>query len=758
MKLLSVAALLCMLLMRAEARIEDQIGQIIVSYIDGDKANESTFEFLHTHRPGGIILYNWSNILETPDQIKALCLGLQDQARAADLPPLFIAVDQEGGLKARLRTGFTEFPGNAALGRADSEELAYISAKEMGHEMMEVGINFTCAPVVDVNSNHDNPVIGIRSYGDDPDQVTKLGSAASRGFSDAGVISCLKHFPGHGDADIDSHLSLPVINKTRADLDEVELLPFRTILNHSPAIMTAHLKIPEIDERNPATLSKELLTTLLRNEWGYEGLIVTDSLTMGAICETCGDIGEAAVRAFEAGNDILLVGGKTGDGFRDSSHDQDLICVRDALINALRTGRISEQRLQQSLTRIAQTKKQFCIGSQKPLQKRASLAQESAQKIAEKSVRLEKGAYPSTLWDQRVILIAPQTLQTPIEESGLNQIGFEQKTLYFDPFNPTLGNIEKKLDNIDAVIFVSYNAWLFPKQEALLQHLSQKYPLILIASCDSRDAELDTSAQSIITTVSPTAVALRVVHDRITRAALQRDVPDDQIKKIGMRVWDNECHQRTDQLVFWNTGEHWPSVGIGHFIWPPESYNGIFREGRFHHVLSFLKEYGIELPPWLVNLRYSPWHSSEEFHAQKDSNQMKQLLSLLIATTPLQAKYMIERLWIAIPRLVHNLSSKERHHIIRQTKRILNTPDGLFALVDYLNFKHEGISPLEEYNGVRWGLKQVLLGMNDQHGPMEDMVISAKHCLCSRVAASPQKKREILWIPGWFARLERYLH
>jgi beta-N-acetylhexosaminidase len=344
-----------------ESSVGDQIGQLLIPYVDGRDANEETFEFLRTYRPGGIILYNWSNGLTSPEQVKALTTGLQKQASELALPPLFIATDQEGGPVTRLRNGFTEFPENAALGRANSTKLVYDNAKQMGREMLEVGVNFTFAPVVDVNSNPNNPVIGIRSYGDSPELVSRLGLAATRGFSDAGLFCCLKHFPGHGDTAIDSHDSLPVLDKTRDALDQVELVPFRTILNNAPAIMTAHIRLPKLDRACCATLSKPILTGLLRDELGYKGLIITDSLTMGAILEECGDLGEAAVRAFEAGCDLLLIGGRTLNNSSESVHEKDLVSVRSALLTAIQEGRISEERLRASLDRIRSFKEKLQI-------------------------------------------------------------------------------------------------------------------------------------------------------------------------------------------------------------------------------------------------------------------------------------------------------------------------------------------------------------------------------------------------------------
>ncbi len=758
MKLLAALGVLSMAFSVAEAEtkltIEEQIGQTLISYMDAEEIDDTTHEFLSKQRLGGVIFYNWSNKLDSYEQVKALALGLQEQAEKLNMPPLFISADQEGGLVARLRVGFTEFPGNAALGRTDSEELAFTSAKLMGQEMMEVGVNFTFAPVVDVNSNRDNPVIGIRSYGESPELVTRLGLAATHGFAASGVISCLKHFPGHGDVDVDSHCSLPVLHKPKRELDALELAPFKAILNESPAIMTAHLRIPELDCNCCATLSKTILTDLLRNELGYQGLIVTDSLSMGAVLEECCDIGEVAVRAFEAGSDLLVIGGKTLNDEDEMSHNQELLFIQQALLHAVDEGRISLERLEESVERILKTKRRFSLGELPVVQSEKQAAFDCSYKIAEKAIRLERGAYSSTLWNQRIAIVAPKLLKEAIEASELESLGCSSKSFYFDGLD---GTLEETVEDVDSVIFLSYNAWRFTSQASLLKELSERFPLMLVAVRDARDAELKNSAESIVTTVSPTAVAFRVLLDRLTLAAVEREVAFEEADSIGKKIWFNECAQRVDQLIYWKDGEQWPSVGIGHFIWPPESYTGTFRAGRFHHVLAFLKEHHASLPSWLADTRYSPWQSGDEFRAEEQSAQMQELRDFLVATVPLQAKYMVGRFWGSLPNLVSGLSSKERVSLIMQVQRLLETPGGLFALVDYLNFKHEGTALKEEYNGVRWGLKQVLLGMGNTNSPLEDLVVSAKSRLQQRVDASPEERNEARWIPGWFNRLDRYL-
>lgn len=498
--------------------LEEQVCQLILPYVDGEYADESTYEFLLKSRPAGVLLFRWSNGLNSPGQVRDLTKGLQQQARELGLPPLFIVADQEGGLVARLQQGFTEFPGNAALGRTDSERLAFLSAQEMAREMRAVGINFTLAPVVDINSNPDNPVIGIRSYSSDPDCVARLGKAAQEGFASAGVISCLKHFPGHGDTSVDSHKGLPWLNKTRAELEECELIPFRKLVKSSPAVMTAHVRISSLDSGCCASLSKPVISELLRKQLAFNGLVLTDSLTMEAIVRECGvDIGEAAVKAFEAGSDLIIMGGRTLNDSESPLHTGELKYIQRALVEAIQKGRIKYSRLRDSLDRIMVLKKTYNIGVDTDVEHEfeSERALECAREIAERSVVVEKGELPFDLQDRKVVIVAPQMLKPIIEKSTLSSLA--SRELYFAsvvPLKEEMQRIKEQLSSNDTVLFISYDAWRFQPQGKFIQQLAENFSLILVASRDSRDIQFAHSAELVISTVSPTAVALSAVKTR----------------------------------------------------------------------------------------------------------------------------------------------------------------------------------------------------------------------------------------------------
>lgn len=258
--------------------------------------------------------------------------------------PLLIALDAEWGLTMRLYNGF-RFPRNMTLGALTDNELIYQMAYEIGRELAEIGVHINLAPVMDVNNNPANPVINIRSFGGDPENVAAKGVAYIKGMQDAGIIACAKHFPGHGDTDIDSHEALPVIAHHKKRLNQIELVPFKAAIAHDvKAIMTAHLQVPalEPDASLPATLSKKITTELLRNELGFKGLIITDGLGMKGITNHH-QLGELEVCALEAGADMLLA-------------CVDPIKTIDAIEKAVRSGRISEQAINEKVLRVLNAK------------------------------------------------------------------------------------------------------------------------------------------------------------------------------------------------------------------------------------------------------------------------------------------------------------------------------------------------------------------------------------------------------------------
>ncbi|MDT0462681.1 glycoside hydrolase family 3 protein [Streptomyces gibsoniae] len=279
--------------------------------------------------------------IASPRQLAALTAQLR-----AERDDVLVAIDEEGGDVTRLevRSG-SSFPGNHALGAVDDVELTRAVAHELGRRLAECGVNLNWAPSADVNSNPANPVIGVRSFGADTELVARHTAAYVTGLQSAGVAACTKHFPGHGDTAVDSHHALPRIDASAQVLQERELAPFRAaIAAGTRAMMSAHILVPALDPDRPATLSRRVLTGLLRGELGYDGLIVTDGMEMQAIAATYG-IERGSVLAVAAGADAICVGGGLAD-------DETVRRLRDALVTAVRTGELAEERLAEAAERV----------------------------------------------------------------------------------------------------------------------------------------------------------------------------------------------------------------------------------------------------------------------------------------------------------------------------------------------------------------------------------------------------------------------
>lgn len=319
---------------------------------DGTTLTDEFRAVLQELHLGGVIYYD-RNVV-SPQQVAQLNADLQGAARANGDPALFISIDQEGGVVARLREdrGFTEFPGQMAVAATDDVENARRVARAIADELLALGFNMDLTPDLDVNNNPNNPIISTRSFGSDPARVAAYGVAYIETLQGEGIIAIGKHFPGHGDTAIDSHVALPTVPHDRARLDTIELVPFRAAMNANVAgIMTAHITFPAIDPTPglAATLSSRVLTGLVRNEMKYDGLIMTDELTMGALATSGYPAPKAAVAALKAGADVLLF--QTGYAMHREAHA--------ALVDAVKRGEIPEARVDDALRRVMRVKEQF---------------------------------------------------------------------------------------------------------------------------------------------------------------------------------------------------------------------------------------------------------------------------------------------------------------------------------------------------------------------------------------------------------------
>jgi beta-N-acetylhexosaminidase len=329
-----------------------RIGQLLVAGFRGADVPIELKALAREFGLGGVTLFA-RNIVE-PEQVAELCYDVRQLA--AD-EPVWTSVDQEGGRVARLKAPFTEWPPMATLGRSGDIALAERFARALAAELAAVGISLDFAPVLDVNTNPNNPVIGDRALADQAAAVARLGAAIIRALQAEGIAACGKHFPGHGDTSVDSHLALPLVEHPPERLREVELVPFRAAIEARVAtMMTAHVLVPALDETRPATLSTPIVTGLLRDELGYDGVVLSDDLEMKAIAGQYA-IPVAAVRALQAGCDGILV--CSGD------HEVQAACL-EALIHAVEQDELPRSRVEDALARQRRAKERFSPQAVRP--------------------------------------------------------------------------------------------------------------------------------------------------------------------------------------------------------------------------------------------------------------------------------------------------------------------------------------------------------------------------------------------------------
>ena len=332
-----------------ELTTAQKVGQLLLAGIEGTQAGEDAAYAVQTVQAGGVILFGRN--VDTCAQVAQLVTDLR--AMNGDYIPLLIASDEEGGSVSRMPEEVHDLPAAYAFGQTGDEGLCRALGKTLAAQCAALGINVDFAPVADVWSNPDNTVIGRRALGSDSADVARLVSQMMEGLAEGGVVPVLKHFPGHGDTNADSHYDLPVVNKSLDELEQLELPPFAAaIAAGAPAVMVGHLLMLDLDDTLPASLSPAVVTDLLRERMGFDGVVFTDDLTMGAVSNTYG-MGESAVLAVEAGCDVLLV-----------CHGRDnLQAAYEALLDAVDSGRISPQRLNESVYRILTLKGEFDLNS-----------------------------------------------------------------------------------------------------------------------------------------------------------------------------------------------------------------------------------------------------------------------------------------------------------------------------------------------------------------------------------------------------------
>lgn len=373
--------------------LEERVAQLFTFSAYGPELDEQTQRLVAELKVGGIFL--GTGCLVEPAQVHRLTSSLQASSlESGSGIPLFISADFVAGAGCKLSRGAIHFPKNRALGQTNDEQLAYASGRVTATESLGMGVNFNYSPVVDINNNPKNPVIGTHAFGSEAETVIRLGTSVIRGYQEHGLIATAKHFPGHGDTHVDSHHDLPVLPFGAERLERFELAPFRAAIEAGvEAVMVGHIAVPAIDPSGlPASLSPVLTGELLREHLGFDGLIVTDGLSMKGITNQF-SMEEACIRAVLAGSDILL---GTAESYEQAAS------MLQAVVGAVRDGRISEARIDASCERILRLKRKYGLTKEayapsvfRPELYQAEENSEISRQVAEKAItpwgRVERG-------------------------------------------------------------------------------------------------------------------------------------------------------------------------------------------------------------------------------------------------------------------------------------------------------------------------------------------------------------------------------
>ena len=463
--------------------LKEKIGQMIGLAFSGSEYSKE-LKMQIEDIEAGLIIYFKDNCLN-PKQIFDLNKKINERAK---IPP-FIALDQEGGMVARVTEGVVQSPGAMAISATNNPKSAYVLAKNMGTELRHLGFNFNFAPVGDINNNPKNPVINVRSYSEKPEIVTEYMVEAVKGYHDAKMMTSVKHFPGHGDTAVDSHIGLPIVDFDQNRLDSVELIPFKKMVELDlPGIMASHVLYTKYDDKYPTTLSKKVITGLLREQMGFKGLVVTDSLTMQAVFNNF-TLEEIVLNGFNSGCDILLL-----CGARNIEMQKEFA---ETALRLAEEGKISLSKIDNSVERILKYKSIYNCGEmansfediENELEKLERM--EYAQKVANDSITLfkdEKKLLPLTK-QEKILIVFPQIKVVTLVENDDNTLSCladympfktDKHYISINPNEEESEDLLKKINNYDKIVYCSYNANFNPTQASLINQID-KDKLIVVA-------------------------------------------------------------------------------------------------------------------------------------------------------------------------------------------------------------------------------------------------------------------------------------
>ncbi|MGQ4383213.1 glycoside hydrolase family 3 protein [Streptomyces sp. SAS_270] len=516
--------------------LEEKVGQLFVMRVYGHSATapdqadidanlseigvRTAAELVAKYRVGGIIYFTWAHNTRTPHQIADLSNGIQKAS--LDLPrglPVLISTDQEHGIVARVGKPATLFPGAMAVGAGGSRSAAHALGRISGVELRAIGIRQDYSPVADVNVNPANPVIGVRSFGADPDAVAGLVAAEVKGYQESGVAATAKHFPGHGDTAVDSHFGFPVITHSREVWQSLDAVPFRAAVRAGiDSIMTAHIMVPALDDSgDPATLSHPILTGILRGELGYDGVVVTDSLGMEGVRQKYGD-DRVPVLALKAGVDQLL-------------NPPSLDIAWNAVLNAVRGGELTEARLDESILRVLRLKAKLNLlddpyVSARGVDRKVGTAahRKAADAIADGTTTLllnHGHLLPLSRRTHRNVLVVGADPASPSGTDGppttvlaaaLTEVGFAASALSTGtaPSAATIARAVTAARDADAVVVATYNVTASSSQKSLVTQLvATGVPVVAVAVRNPYDVAQLQDVGAFLASYSWTDVELR---------------------------------------------------------------------------------------------------------------------------------------------------------------------------------------------------------------------------------------------------------
>jgi len=506
--------------------LHKKAGRLMIAGFKGTVISEEIKHLIHTYHIGGVILFGRN--IGTPQEILQLTSSLQKEAHLAGYEvPLLICIDQENGVVRRLGEGTTVIPGAMLLGAAQDPRYARLAGELTGKELKALGINWNLAPVVDINNNPANPVIGVRSFGEGAEQVSELAKQSMFGMQQAKVMTTLKHFPGHGDTSVDSHLDLPVISHDLERLHNVELVPFKScIAAGADAVMSAHVYFPALEQEAnlPATLSRSVITGLLREELGFDGVITTDCMEMDAIAKGIGTVA-GSVMAVQAGVDLVMV------SHLHSLQEQAILSIA----KAIETGEIVEQQVEHSIRRIDQMAEHYSSweeinrSTEVPETVGSAAHYTAMRRIYEQGVTLVPGSSTSVIApDDRVLLVYPHNdYATMVEDKRyatlemadqLKEVHSLLDVIEVDParFSEQQAAIISQAAGYDRLVILTLNAAFQESQRLFVEKLLKTgVPADVIAIRTPYDAAWFKQAERIFCAYEFTHPAFEVIAEAL---------------------------------------------------------------------------------------------------------------------------------------------------------------------------------------------------------------------------------------------------